>query len=162
MSRQVPLALASPVYDHPRHLKAKKIGHVLTSQAFLPSRLGSPGVRFDDLWPKRAKKPQSGLLSQAWEAQACHPTPFRGFLAEKHQEIPTQTGMTSLGNPGSSSQSISRFSGRKKPKNTRTDWDNKPGKPRLVIPVRFGVFRPKKGQQKPETDWDHKPEKAVS
>ena len=192
MSRQVPLALASPVYDHPRHLKAKKIGHVLTSQAFLPSRLGSPGVRFDDLWPKRAKKPQSGLLSQAWEAQAfipplfgafwpkrakkpenglgrqaweaqaCHRNPFRGILAKKHQEIPTQTGMTSLGNPGSSSQSVSRFSGRKKPKNTRTDWDNKPGKPRLVIPVRFGVFRPKKGQQKPETDWDHKPEKAVS
>ena len=128
--------------------------------------LGSPGLSshsFSGLSGRKGpKKPENGLGRQAWEAQACHRNPFRGFLAKKHQEIPTQTGMTSLGNPGSSSQSISRFSGRKKPKNTRTDWDNKPGKPRLVIPVRFGVFRPKKGQQKPETDWDHKPEKAVS
>ncbi len=27
MSCQVALALASPMYDHPRHLKAKRIGH---------------------------------------------------------------------------------------------------------------------------------------
>ena len=29
MSCQAALALASPMYDHPRHLKAKRIGHVL-------------------------------------------------------------------------------------------------------------------------------------
>ena len=175
MSRQVPLALASPVYDHPRHLKAKKIGHVLTSQAFLPSRLGSPGVRFDDLWPKRAKKPQSGLLSQAWEAQAF--IPFRGFLAEKGQKTrkwpwttslgspglssqsvsgfsgqkgqknPKRTGMTSLGSPGLSSQSVSGFSGQKAPRNPDADWDDKPGKPRLVIPIRFKVFWKKKAKK---------------
>ena len=27
-----------------------------------------------------------------------------------------------------------------------TDWDDKTGKPRLVIPVRFGVFWPKKAK----------------
>ena len=147
MSRQVPLALASPVYDHPRHLKAKKIGHVLTSQAFLPSRLGSPGVRFDDLWPKRAKKPQSGLLSQAWEAQACHPTPFRGFLAEKGQKTRKRPWTTSLGSPGLSSQSVSGFSGQKAPRNPDADWDDKPGKPRLVIPIHFEVFWKKKAKK---------------
>ena len=47
----------------------------------------------------------------------CYPSPFRGFLAEK---------------------------GPKKPE---TDWDDKPGKPRLVIPVRFRVFWPKRAKK---------------
>ena len=90
--------------------------------------------------------------------------------------------MTSLGSPGSSSQLVLGFSGRKRPKKPEMDWYDKPRKPRLVVaPVHFGVFGPKgattkrngtgspglssqsisgfcgrKGPQKPETDWDDK------
>ena len=35
------------------------------------------------------------------------------------------------------------------------DWDDKPGKPRLVMLVRFGVFWPKRAKKPGETDWDH-------
>ena len=38
------------------------------------------------------------------------------------------------------------------------DWDDNPGKPRLVIPIRFGVFWPKRAK-KPEMDWDDNPRK---
>ena len=54
--------------------------------------------------------------------------------------------MTTLGSPGLSSQSVSGFSDRKGPKNLETDLDDNPGKPKLVIPVRFGVFWPKKAK----------------
>ena len=37
--------------------------------------------------------------------------------------------------------------------NPETDWDDKPGKPRRVIPVRFGVFWPERAVKTPETDW---------
>ena len=47
-------------------------------------------------------------------------SPFHGFLAEKGQQKP------------------------------ETDWDDKPGKPRLVIPVRFGVFEPKRANKNPK------------
>ncbi len=39
-----------------------------------------------------------------------------------------------------------------------TDWDDKPGKPRFVIPVCFGVFWPKGGKN-PKTDWGDNPGK---
>ena len=106
--------------------------------------LGNPGLRFGVLWPKTANKnpKRTGMTSlggrglssqsvwvfwpkratktrngrwQAWEAQACHPSPFRGFLAQKCHKNPKRTGMTSLGSPGLSSQSVSGFSGRKGP-----------------------------------------------
>ena len=48
--------------------------------------------------------------------------------------------MTSLGFPGLSSQSVSGFFGPVRPENTKTDWDDKPGLPRFVIPVRFEVI----------------------
>ena len=73
--------------------------------------------------------------------------------------IPKQTGMTTLGSPGLSSQSVLGFSGRKGPKNPETDWDDKPGKPRLVIPVRFGVFWPKNAKNTETDDWDDNPGK---
>ena len=66
--------------------------------------------------------------------------------------------MTSLGSPGLSSQSVLGFSGRKMPKNAETEWDDKLGKPRFVIPVRFGVFWPKRAKI-PETDGHDKPGK---
>ena len=58
---------------------------------------------------------QKGLknLETDWDDRLVIPSRFRGFLAEK---------------------------GHKKPE---TDWDDNPGKPKLVIPVRFGVFWPK-------------------
>ena len=68
--------------------------------------------------------------------------------------------MTTLGSPGLSSQSVLGFSGRKGPKNLRTDWDNKPGKPRFVIPVRFEFFWPKGGKN-PKTDWDDNTGKPI-
>ena len=55
----------------------------------------------------------------------CYPSPFRGFLAEK---------------------------GPKKPE---TDWDDKPGLPRLVIPIRFGFSGPFFRRENPETEWDN-------
>ena len=62
--------------------------------------------------------------------------------------------MTSLGFPGLSSQSISGFCGYFWPEKPETDWDEKPGLPRVVIPVRAFLFfcRP----ENPETDWDDK------
>ena len=114
-------------------------------------------VRFRVFWPKRPQKTRTGLGCHPWEAQACHPSPFwgflaekgqitpkrtgRGFLAERGQKNPKRTGLTTLGSPGSSSQSVLGFSGRKRPKKPKTDWDDKSGKPRFVIiPVRFAVF----------------------
>ena len=113
-------------------------------------------VRFRVSRPKRTTKTRNGLGRRAWEAQVC---PFRGFLAKKGQKNPKQTGMTSLGSPGLSSQSVSGFSGQKGHNKTRnglgssqsvsakkgqktpeTDWDDdKPGLPRLVVRLRFGV-----------------------
>ena len=61
-------------------------------------------------------------------------------MAEKGHKKPKPTGMTSLGSPGLS-------------------WDDKSGKPRLVIPVRFGFFGPKRANKTAETDWDDKPGK---
>ncbi len=61
--------------------------------------------------------------------------------------IPKQTGMTTLGSPGLSSQSVSGFSGRTGPKNAETVWDDNLGKPRLVIPIRFEVFWPKRAEK---------------
>ena len=43
-----------------------------------------------------------------------------------------------------------------RPENPETDWDDKPGLPRVVIPVRFWVFGPFRPEN-PETDWDDKP-----
>ena len=52
------------------------------------------------------------------------------------------SGMTSLGFPGLSSKSVSGFLGVFRPENPETDWDDKPGLPRLVIPVGLGFFVP--------------------
>ena len=62
----------------------------------------------------------------------------------------SRTGMTTLGTPRLSSQSVSGFSGRKGQKKPEMDWDDNPGKPRLVIPKRFGVFWPKRGNKNPK------------
>ncbi len=67
------------------------------------------------------------------------PVHFRVFPALLGQKTPKRTGMTSLGFPGLTSQSVSGFCGPFRPENPQTDWDDKPGLPRLVIPVCFGI-----------------------
>ena len=62
------------------------------------------------------------------------------FLAFFGQKTPKRTGMTSLGFPGLSSQSVSRFFCPFRQENPEMDWDDKPGLPRVVIPVHFGFF----------------------
>ena len=51
-----------------------------------------------------------------------------------------RTGMTRLGSPGVSPRSVSGFFGPFRPENPETDWDDKPGLPRCVIPVHFRFF----------------------
>ena len=83
-----------------------------------------------------------------WLLRVVIPLRFRCFVALFGQKTP--------GFPGLSSQSISGFFGPCRPENTETDWDDKPGLPKVVIPVRFGdfgLFR----RENPETDWDNKP-----
>ena len=72
----------------------------------------------------------------------CHPIPFRGYLAIFGQKTLQRTGMASLGFPGLSSKSVSGFFGPSRAENPETDWDDKLGLPRVVIPVRFEVFWP--------------------
>ena len=79
-----------------------------------------------------------------------HPNPFWGFLAEKGQIDPKRTGMTTLGSPGLSSQSVSGFSAEHGQKKPETDWDDIPGKPKLVIPIRFVVFWPQSAKKNPK------------
>ena len=64
------------------------------------------------------------------------------FLTPFGQKTPKLTGKTNLGFPSLSSQSVSGFCGPFRPENPKTDWDDKPGLPRVVIPVRFGVIWP--------------------
>ena len=104
-------------------------------------------MRFGVFWPKRGNKNPKRTGMTTLGSPGLSLSPFRVFLANKG------TGMTTLGRPGLSSQSISGFSGRKEPRKPETDWDDNHGKPKLVIPVRFGVFWPTEKQQ-PETDWD--------
>ena len=49
-----------------------------------------------------------------------------------------------------------RIRGLRAGKNKIPILGDKPGKPRLVIRIRFEVFWPKNAK-KPETDWDDKP-----
>ena len=50
-----------------------------------------------------------------------------------------------------SCQSVSGLSGQKGLKKPETDWEDKPGKPRFVIPVCFGVFWPKRAKNPKRT-----------
>ena len=65
-------------------------------------------------------------------------SPFGGFPGPfRPKKNPKRTGMTRLGSPGASFQSVPGFA---RPCNPETDWDDTPGLPRLVIPVCFRVF----------------------
>ena len=126
--------------------------------------LGSPRlvipIRFGVFWPNRAKKRRNGplgspgLSSQSvlrfsgqkgpkkpetdWNDKPG--SPVSGFSGRNVPKTPKRTGVTALGSPGLSSLFVSGFFWPRIAKNTETDWDDNPGKPRLVIPIRFGVF----------------------
>ena len=70
------------------------------------------------------------------------PVRFGFFLALFCQKTPKRTGMTSTGFPGLSSQSVLGLFGPFRPESPKMDWDDKPGLPRVVIPVSFGDFWP--------------------
>ena len=142
--------------------------------------LRSPGLSSQSVsgcsGQKRPKKPETDWDDNPGKPRLVIPVDF-GVFWPKGAKKPRN----GLGSPGFSSQSVSGFSGQKEPKKPETDWDDKSGKPRLVIPVRFRVSRPKrttkprnglgrraweaqvcpcqKGPKKPETDWDDKPGK---
>ena len=131
-------------------------------------KLGLPRlaiVRFGFLWLFSARKPKRtgmtslglpGLSSQSvsgfcWQFSATKPRnaslgfpgfPFRICLDMFGYKKPKLTGMTSLGFPGLSSQSVSGFFGPFRAENHEKDWDDKPGLPRLVVPVCFKLFWP--------------------
>ena len=105
---------------------------VLSSQSFL----GFPS-------PFLSKIPETDWDDTPGLPRLVIPFRFQVFRPFFGQENPKQTGMTSLGSSGLSSQSVSGVSGRKGPTKTR----NGPGKPRLVMPVRFGAFWPKRAKK---------------
>ena len=77
--------------------------------------------------------------------------PFRFVVAPFGPKTPKWTGATtSLGFLGLSYQSISGFFGRLRPENPKTNWEDEPGLPRLVMPVCFGVFYSLSGQKIPK------------
>ena len=88
------------------------------------------------------KKPETDRDDTPGEPRRVIPVRFGFLLALFGQKTPKRTGMTNLGFPGLSSQSVSGFFGPFRPENLETDWDDKPGLPRLVIQVRFRVFWP--------------------
>ena len=99
---------------------------------------------------KGPRKPETEWDDKPEKPRPVIPVRFGVFWPKRANKKPKPTGMTSLGSPGFSSQSISGFFSRKGPKKPETDWDDKPGKPRLVIPVRFWVFWPKRANKNPK------------
>jgi len=120
--------------EEPKNLETERDDNLGKPRLVIP-------VHFRVFCPKRAKKP-NGLGLQPWGAKLVIPVRFGVFWPKRANKNLKQTGMTTLGSPGLSSQSVLGFSGRKGPSNPKTDWDDNPGNPRLVIPVRFGVFWP--------------------
>ena len=106
----------------------KRIG--MTSLGF-PGLSSQSVLRFLALFGQKTPK-RTGT-------QGPYPSPFQGYLDLFGQKAPKQIGMTSLGFPGLSSQV---FVAPFRRENPETDWDNKLGLPKVVIPVRFGVFWP--------------------
>ena len=123
--------------------------------------LGFPGLSSQSVsrfvGPFRPENPETDWDDKPGFPRVVIPIHFAFLSPFSARRARKQTGMTSLGFPVLSSQSISGFFGPLRPEKPETEWDdNKPGLPRSVIPVRFdvfGLFRP----ENPETDWDDKP-----
>ena len=122
--------------------------------------LGFPGLSSQSVsrfvGPFRPENPETDWDDKPGFPRVVIPIHFAFLSPFSARKARKQTGMTSLGFPVLSSQSVSGFFGPVRPKNTETDWDNKPGLPRVVIPVRFGFCWPFSAR-KPKTDWNYKP-----
>ncbi len=110
--------------------------------------LGNPGLSFQSLSGFSGREGPKNLETE-WDDTPGKPglvipIHFGLFWPKRATKHPTRTWMTTLERPG---QSVSGFSGRKGPKNLEVDWDDNPGKPMLVIPVRFEVFWPKRAKK---------------
>ena len=84
-----------------------------------------------------ARKPRIGLGGLPWLFIPVRSGIFLPFYTQKTLK---RTGVTSMGFPGLSPKSVSGFLGPFRPEKPQTDWDEKPGLPRLAIPVCFRVF----------------------
>ena len=118
--------------------------------------LGFPGLSSQSVsrffGPFRPENPETDWDDKPGLPRVVIPFRFRFLLALFGQKTPKRIGMTSLGFPGLSSQSISGFFGPFRPEkpetdpfrpeNPETDWDDKPGLPRVVILVGFRIFWP--------------------
>ena len=98
--------------------------------------------------PLLARKTRNGLRDKPGLPRVVIPVRFGFLLPLFGQKTPKRFGMTSLGFPGLSSQSILGFFCPFRPEKPETDWDDKRGVPRVVIPVReflefFGPKTPK-------------------
>ena len=98
----------------------------------------------DLLWPKRDKQNPKRTAMTSLVSPGLSFQTVLWFSGRKCKKTTKWSGMTSLGSPGLSSQHVSGFSGRKGRKIPETDRHDKPGKPRLVIPIRFGIFWPER------------------
>ena len=99
-------------------------------------------------WDDKPGHPWVVIPVRLWMSHHC----FGLAGAPFGQTTAKRTGMmTNLGFPGLSSQSVAGFLGPFLPENPKTDWDDKPVLPKVVIPVHFG-----------ETDWDDKLPRVVT
>ena len=108
--------------------------------------LGFPGLpsqsvsrAFGHFWPEH---PETDWDDKTGFPRDVIPVCFGFLLALFGKKTPKRIGMTSLGFSGLSSQSISGFFVPFRPEKPETDWDDKPGLPTVVNPVRFGVCWP--------------------
>ena len=99
-------------------------------------------VRFWVFRPFRPENPETEWGDKPGLPRLVIPVRFRFFAAFFSPKTTKRIGMTSLGFPRLSSQSVSGFFGPVLPENPETDWDDKHGFPRVVIPVRFGIIWP--------------------
>jgi len=126
--------------------------------------LGSPGLSSQSVLGFSGRKgsinPEMDWDDNPRKPRLVIPILFRVFWPKRSTRKQKRTGMTTQGSPGLSSQSVSGFSGRKRPKKPETDWDDNPGRPSLSSQSVSG-FSGRKGPNNPETEWDDNPGKLV-
>ena len=103
-------------------------------------------VHFGVFWPKKAKNTETDWDDNLGKPMLVIPVRF-GFFWPKRTKNPKWIGMTTLGSTSLSSNPFRGFLAEKGQQKRETDWDDNPGKPRLVIPVRFGVFWTKRAKK---------------
>ena len=102
--------------------------------------LGFPGPFRVFVGPFRPETPETDWDDKPELPKLVIPVRFGFSWPKKGGKTRKRNGMTSLGSPGVSSQSVSGFFDRKGLGKPKKDWDDRTGEPRRVIPVRFRVF----------------------